>query len=179
MVLASRVVHRLLLLALLFTTPVGVLFLFFAPPLNAQSKNASLTGRITDSSKGVVPNALVVAINTGTRVHGCMDAVVSCLGGPPVLLLNRGGGANHLLSISLQGTRSNRDGFGARVSVNGQTRFATSAGSYLCANDKRLHFGLGPAEKATVEILWPSGVKQVLNNVRADQFFSVREPERS
>jgi len=110
---------------------------------------------------------------------GCMDAVISCLGGPPVLLLNRGGGNNHWLSISLQGTRSNRDGYGARVSVNGQTRFATSAGSYLCANDKRLHFGLGSSEKAAVEVLWPSGAKQTLNDVRADQFLSVREPERS
>ncbi|HEV3418996.1 MAG TPA: CRTAC1 family protein [Candidatus Acidoferrum sp.] len=110
---------------------------------------------------------------------GCMDAVISCLGGPPVLLLNRGGGNNHWLSISLQGTRSNRDGYGARVSVNGQTRVATSTGSYLCANDKRLHFGMGLAEKATVEVLWPSGTKQILNDVRIDQFLSVREPERS
>jgi len=110
---------------------------------------------------------------------GCMDAVISCLGGPPVLLLNRGGGNNHWLSISLQGTRSNRDGYGARVSVNGQTRVATSTGSYLCANDKRLHFGLGLAEKATVEVLWPSGTKQILNDVRIDQFLSAREPERS
>jgi enediyne biosynthesis protein E4 len=110
---------------------------------------------------------------------GCMDAVLSCLGGPPVLLLNRGSGANHWLSISLQGTRSNRDGYGARVSVNGQTRVATSTGSYLCANDKRVHFGLGAAEKASVEILWPSGVKQVINDVRADQFLPVRESEHS
>jgi hypothetical protein len=110
---------------------------------------------------------------------GCMDAVISCLGGPPVLLLNRGGGNNHWLSISLQGSRSNRDGYGARVSVNGQTRVATSAGSYLCANDKRLHFGLGSSEKATVEILWPSGAKQVLSDVSADQFLPIHEPERS
>jgi enediyne biosynthesis protein E4 len=65
------------------------------------------------------------------------------------------------------------------VQVNGQTRFATSAGSYVCANDKRLHFGLGSAEKATIEVLWPSGQKQILNEVRADQFLEVREPERS
>jgi enediyne biosynthesis protein E4 len=110
---------------------------------------------------------------------GCMDAVISCLGGPPVLLLNRGGGNNHWLSISLQGTRSNRDGYGARVSVDGQLRIATSTGSYLCANDKRLHFGLGSSEKATIEILWPSGAKQVLKDVRADQFLQIREPEHS
>src|SRR6202166_2928591 len=69
MVLASRIVYRLVSLALLFTTAVGGVPLFFASPLNAQTTNASLTGRITDSSKGVVPNAKVVAINTGTRIH--------------------------------------------------------------------------------------------------------------
>jgi hypothetical protein len=96
-----------------------------------------------------------------------------------MLLLNRGGSGGHWLSISLRGTRSNRDGYGARVRVNGQTRFATTAGSYVCANDKRVHFGLGPAEKASVEIVWPSGTKQLLNDVRADQFLEVREPEHS
>jgi enediyne biosynthesis protein E4 len=111
---------------------------------------------------------------------GWVDAVITTLGGPPVLLLNRGaGGGNHWLSITLRGTRSNRDGYGARVQVNGQTRFATSAGSYVSANDKRLHFGLGSAEKASVEILWPLGTKQVLDEVRADQFLEIREPERS
>jgi hypothetical protein len=110
---------------------------------------------------------------------GWIDAVITTLGGPPVLLLNRGGAANHWLSITLRGTRSNRDGYGARVQVNGQTRFATSAGSYVCANDKRLHFGLGAAATATIEVLWPSGQKQILNEIRADQFLEVREPERS
>jgi hypothetical protein len=107
-----------------------------------------------------------------------MDVVLTTLGGPPVLILNRGG-ANHWLSITLRGTRSNRDGYGARVRVSGQTRLATSAGSYVCANDKRLHFGLGSAQRAAVEILWPSGAKQVLKDVRADQFLEVREPESS
>jgi enediyne biosynthesis protein E4 len=108
---------------------------------------------------------------------GRMDVVVSSLGGPPVVLLNRENSGNHWLSILLRGTRSNRDGYGARVRVNGQMRFATSAGSYLCANDKRLHFGLGAAERAGVEVLWPSGTKQVLADVRADQFLEVAEPE--
>jgi hypothetical protein len=110
---------------------------------------------------------------------GWMDVVITTLGGPPILLLNRREGAAHWLSILLRGTRSNRDGYGARVRVNGQTRFATSAGSYVCANDKRLHFGLGSAEKATVEVLWPSGGKQILRDVRADQFLEVKEPERA
>jgi enediyne biosynthesis protein E4 len=109
---------------------------------------------------------------------GAIDAVLSTLGGPPIILLNRGSGKNHWLTILLRGTRSNRDGYGARVQVNGQTRFATSAGSYVSANDKRLHFGLGSAQKAIVEILWPSGAKQVVNDVDVDQFLEIREPER-
>jgi enediyne biosynthesis protein E4 len=137
-------------------------------------------GRFERADSGVTkPLAARGAAFGDINNDGSMDAVISCLGGPPVLLMNRGGGTNQWLTISLQGTRSNRDGYGARVSVNGQTRVATSTGSYLCANDKRLHFGLGSSEKAAVEILWPSGVKQILNDVRADQFLSVREPEHS
>ena len=105
---------------------------------------------------------------------GCRD---DRLGGPPQVFFNRGG-KQHWLIISLRGTRSNRDGFGARVRVNGQTRFATSAGSYLSSSDKRLHFGLGAAETAKIEIAWPSGTRQTLNDVHADQFLEVREPEK-
>jgi hypothetical protein len=110
---------------------------------------------------------------------GWMDVVISNLGGPPALLLNRRASGNHWLSITLRGTRSNRDGYGACVRVNGQTRFATSAGSYVCASDKRLHFGLGSANRANVEVVWPSGAKQAINDVPADQFLELREPERS
>jgi hypothetical protein len=112
---------------------------------------------------------------------GWEDVVMTCLGGHPQVLINHGGemgGKTHWLVISLRGTRSNRDGFGARVQVNGQTRFANSAGSYLSASDKRLHFGLGAADKAKVEVVWPSGIHQVLNDVHADQFLEVREPEK-
>ena len=108
---------------------------------------------------------------------GKLDVVISTLGGPPALLLNRSDTPNHFLSIALRGTRSSRDGYGARVSVNGQTRFANSAGSYCCASDKRLHFGLGTAQKASVEVHWPSGTKQVLTDVSVDQFLEVRELE--
>jgi hypothetical protein len=65
---ASLAVYRLASLTLLLTIAAGGILLFVSP-LNAQSTNASLTGRITDSSKSVVPNALVVAINTSTRIH--------------------------------------------------------------------------------------------------------------
>jgi hypothetical protein len=81
----------------------------------------------------------------------------------------------HWLTITLRGKLSNRDGFGARVQVNGQVRFATATGSYLSSNDKRLHFGLGSAESADIEIKWPSGIRQILDAVKADQFLSIEE----
>jgi len=108
---------------------------------------------------------------------GWEDVVMTYLGGHLQVFLNHGGKL-HWLVILLRGTRSNRDGFGARVKVNGQTRFATSAGSYASASDKRLHFGLGAAESAKVEVAWPSGIHQTLNDVHADQFLEVREPEK-
>ncbi|MBV9762125.1 MAG: CRTAC1 family protein [Acidobacteriaceae bacterium] len=107
---------------------------------------------------------------------GWLDAVLTVLGGPPIVLMNRGG-TSHWLSVTLRGTRSNHDGLGARVEVNGQTRFATTAGSYLSASDKRLHFGLGANKTATVQIGWPSGQRQTLSDVPADQFLEVCEPE--
>ena len=108
---------------------------------------------------------------------GWQDVVMTVLGGRPQVFLNRGG-KQHWLTVSLRGTRSNRDGLGTRVRVNGQTRFATTAGSYLSASDKRLHFGLGPAETAKIEIVWPSGIRQTLNDAHADQVLEIREPER-
>jgi hypothetical protein len=106
---------------------------------------------------------------------GFVDVVMAVLGDRPVVFRNTGNG-NHWLMVSLAGSRSNRDGFGAKVTVNGQSGYASSAGSYLSANDKRLHFGLGPSREARVEIRWPSGRVQALERVSADQVLTVREP---
>jgi len=108
---------------------------------------------------------------------GWIDVIESVLGGPTILFKNRGGSA-HWLTLSLRGTKSNRDGYGAVVHANGQTQYVNSAGGYLSASDKRVHFGLGDAKTADVEISWPSGIHQVLKNVQADQILEVREPEK-
>jgi hypothetical protein len=105
---------------------------------------------------------------------GWIDVITTALGDRPQAYLNRGGEL-HWLTITLRGRQSNRDGFGARVQVNGQTRVATATGSYLSSNDKRLHFGLGSAATAEIEIKWPTGIRQVLRGVKADQFIVIEE----
>jgi hypothetical protein len=135
-------------------------------------------GRFEQTDSGVTtPLAARGAAFGDLNNDGWEDVVVSVLGDHPQVLMNHAA-KQHWLVISLRGTRSNRDGFGSRVLVNGQARFATTAGSYVSASDKRLHFGLGTAETAKVEIQWPSGIHQTLNDVHADQFLEVKEPEK-
>jgi len=107
---------------------------------------------------------------------GWPDVVMSVLGGRPLVFRNHGG-REHWLTIVLHGTRTNRDGTGAKIQVNGQMQYAQSAGSYLSASDKRVHFGLGTAQKADVEIWWPSGAHQMLRAVDTDRFLNVEEPK--
>ena len=83
------------------------------------------------------------------------------------------------------GTVSNRDGIGAQlrlVTESGQEQYGlvTTAGSYLSASDRRVHFGLGSDKKAKLlEITWPSGIRQHLEDVAGDQILTVREPDGS
>ena len=136
------------------------------------------SGRFERSESGApAPLASRGAAFGDINNDGWIDVLTTVLGDHPRLYLNHKG-SGHWLSVTLRGTRSNRDGYGARVQVNGQTRFATSAGSYLSASDKRLHFGLGSAQTAKVDVSWPSGIRQSLSNVQADQFLEIREPER-
>ena len=91
-----------------------------------------------------------------------------------LVLLNRGTGG-HWLTLKLVGTRANRDGAGAKVRVGKQWAYATTSGGYLSANDGRVHFGLGAEQRVTVEVVWPGGKRQALENVAADQIVIVKE----
>ena len=66
---------------------------------------------------------------------------------------------------------------GAKVKIGKQWVYATTSGSYLSASDGQVHFGLGSDKEATVEIVWPSGAKQVLEKIAADRIVTVKEPE--
>ena len=114
---------------------------------------------------------------------GLVDIAVNCNNGPPLILRNRANRDNHWLSLNLIGSVSNRDAIGTKVRLvcDGiqQTRFVSTAGSYISASDKRVHFGLGTGKTAeSVELTWPSGTVQRLESVPVDQILSVREPSR-
>jgi len=110
--------------------------------------------------------------------------VVATCGQRPYLLRNDGGNRRHWLAIRTVGTRSNRDGIGCRVktvAASGRTQYhtVTTAGSYLSASDKRLLIGLGDDKRLRlVELRWPSGTVQTLENVKADQLLTVKEPAK-
>jgi hypothetical protein len=112
---------------------------------------------------------------------GDLDVLISTNNGPAYLYRNDGGNRNHWLQLKLVGTRSNRDGIGAvaRVTSAGgaQSQTVHSGSSYCSASDLALTFGLGKDAAATsVEIEWPSGRKQTLTNVAANQTLTIKEP---
>lgn len=111
---------------------------------------------------------------------GKIDIVVSTLNDKPQLFMNRTANSNHWILLNLVGTRDNRDGLGTKIKITTsegvQYNEATTAVGYSSSSDKRVHFGLG---KATVidkiELSWPTGTKQTLTNVKADQVLTIVE----
>jgi len=115
---------------------------------------------------------------------GRVDALVVDSEGAPLLLRNQSAPVGHWLSLKLVGTKSNRDGIGALVTVTTstpagsltQTRLCHTDGSYLSASDVRVHVGLGRAAAAqTVSIKWPSGQRDTFHHVRANHFLVAHE----
>jgi hypothetical protein len=111
---------------------------------------------------------------------GDLDILVNNCGQPPQLLRNDGGNANHWLQLLLIGTKSNRDGVGARLKITAGdlVLYDQRKGgmSYQSAQDPRLHFGLGRHAKVdAIEILWPSGTVTKLSDVNSDQIIAIKE----
>lgn len=112
---------------------------------------------------------------------GFLDIAVNCNDQQALLVRNEGNG-NHWLMLDLTGTQSNSDGIGAWVRVvdesgNAQHAIASPAGSYLSSGDRRVHFGLGSSPQAhLVEVTWPSGSVQSLEQVPANQILAITEP---
>jgi len=113
---------------------------------------------------------------------GKLDIVVTALSAPAEIWINDSPGNSHWVEISLQGTKSNRDGIGAKIKVSagGKTQFnhMTTASGYASSSAGPVHFGLANAKVVDeVEIRWPSGTVQTLKSIPADQVLQVKEPQ--
>ncbi|MCW5982960.1 MAG: CRTAC1 family protein [Bryobacteraceae bacterium] len=114
---------------------------------------------------------------------GRIDVAVSCLNEPAELLRNASPGENNWLQLKLEGRRSNRDGIGAKVRLTQESgavqyNHVTTSVGYASSSARRVHFGLGSdAAIKRIEIAWPSGARQTLDNVKANQLLRVVEPE--
>jgi hypothetical protein len=151
-------------------------------------------GKFADVSQKSGPGILQERASRGAAFgdldnDGDVDVVVCNLDDAPSVLRNEGGNAKNWLIVRLMGTRSNRFGLGARVKVKAgslqQIGEATTASSIFSANDPRVHFGLGSAIEAELEVRWPSDKVQNFHKVPANRIVIVDEdkglilPERA
>jgi hypothetical protein len=113
---------------------------------------------------------------------GRVDLVITALGGPVSVLHNVTQTHNHWILLKLAGTKSNRMGIGAQIRVttdDGRKLYneVTTSTGYAASSDPRVHFGLGSSHMIReIEIRWPSGTRQLVQNVSADQVMAVTEP---
>jgi hypothetical protein len=114
---------------------------------------------------------------------GRLDVVVTAIGAPGEIWINRSPGNNHWLEFKLQGTKSNRDGIGARIKVvtksGTQYNHMTASAGYASSSAGPVHFGMGANRSADLaEIRWPSGIVQQLRDVTCDRILTVKEPSQ-
>jgi hypothetical protein len=110
---------------------------------------------------------------------GDIDVLIVNLNEPPSLLRNDLKAGQNWLKVKLEGVKSNRSAIGARVIAHYgnklQAQALVSQSSYYSCNDPRLHFGLGAAKDAAIEVYWPSGLHEQLPSISANQLVTIRE----
>jgi enediyne biosynthesis protein E4 len=142
-------------------------------------------GTFRDVSLDAGPGILEMVAGRGLAIgdfdnDGDLDVAVNCVNDVPQLLRCDSSLNNHWLKVKCVGTRSNRSAIGARVyctTPDHRRRMdeVRSGGSYFSQSDLRLHFGLGPHERANLEIVWPSGLVEKIEGVAANQILRVVE----
>jgi hypothetical protein len=142
-------------------------------------------GTFSDVSSSAGSGITAAASSRGLAVgdlwnDGRMSAVVSNMNAPPSLLVNQVRNSNHWIAIRAVGSKSNRDGIGARIRVKAGSRILVdevrSGSSYDSNSDMRVHFGLGGAAKIDwVEVRWPSGMVERFVNLPVDAIHMVKE----
>jgi hypothetical protein len=142
-------------------------------------------GTFTDISASAGPAITAVSSSRGLAVgdlwnDGRMSAVISNMNAPPSLLVNDLRNSNHWIAFRTIGTKSNRDGIGARITVRAGARTfvdeVRSGSSFISNSDMRIHFGLGSANKIDgVQIRWPSGLVERFEDLRVDSIHTLKE----
>ena len=127
------------------------------------------------------------AVHRGSAVgdldnDGRMDIVVAVVNGPAKIFHNVTQTSNHWILLQLRGIKSNRLGIGARIRLTGedgskQFNEVTTSVGYASSSDSRVHFGLGASKMAKeIEVVWPSGIRQILKDVQGDTIVRIDEP---
>jgi len=142
-------------------------------------------GNFADISAGAGPGINTAASSRGLAVgdlwnDGRISAVISNMNGGPSLLVNQVRSANHWITFRTVGTKSNRDGIGAKIAVKVGGRELVdevrSGSSYDSSSDMRVHFGLGGAAKVeSVQVRWPGGLVERYENLAVDAIHTVQE----
>src|SRR5258708_15407008 len=154
-------------------------------------------GTFTDISANAGPGITAVSSARGLAVgdlwnDGRMSAVISNMNAPPMLLVNDVRNANHWIAFRTIGTsyssgpggsKSNRDGIGAKITVKAGARVLVdevrSGSSYVSNSDVRAHFGLGSATKIEwVQVRWPSGLVERFENLLVDAIHILKQSSR-
>jgi len=156
------------------------------PEPNSLFRNLG-NGKFSDVGKTAGPDFQLEGAHRGAAFgdlfnDGHIDAVVTVLGGQVKLFRNVSDTGNHWILLKLVGAKSNRMGIGAQIHItteDGKQQWneVTTAVGYTSASDSRVHFGLGKnARVKEINVRWPSGIRQTLHNVAADQVLTVEEP---
>ncbi len=157
----------------------------FATP-NVAFRNLG-NGKFKDVSATAGAAFQLPAVHRGLAVgdldnDGRVDAVIAVVNGPAKIFHNITQNTNHWILLQLRGTKSNRTGIGAQIRLTAedgskQYNEVTTSVGYASSSDSRVHFGLGTSKMAKeIEIRWPSGVRQVLENVQGDRIVAIEEP---
>ncbi len=147
------------------------------------------TGKFQDVTSTTGAAFQLPSVNRGAAFgdldnDGRMDLVVNVLNGKAKVFHNTTRNDNHWVLLKLTGAKSNRMGIGAQIRLtleNGSIEYnhATTSTGYASSSDPRVHFGLGASRIAKeIQIVWPSGRKQVLHDVAADRIIEITEPSR-
>src|SRR5229473_2635318 len=142
-------------------------------------------GTFIDISANAGPGITAVSSSRGLAVgdlwnDGRMSAVISNMNAPPMLLVNDVHNGNHWIAFQTIGSKSNRDGIGAKITVKAGTRTLVdevrSGSSYVSSSDMRVHFGLGTAAKIDwIQVRWPSGLVERFENLPVDAIHTLKE----